>query len=548
MKNRWKIFYTALTIVFVIGNITVSEAQIADKLAMTKAQKKFNDKDFYGALRIYRELFDKTPNDAQLNYKMGLTYMELKNHSEALSHLKAAEKTDNEVDRELFLNIGKTYNRMGKLDSALILYEEYQKKEKLPDFYKQEVSELIQMVNNAKEFMANPVNVKIKNMDVGINSKYDDYHPSLTADGKLMVFTSRRGDVKGEFRDPVDQQYFEDVYLTFFNDTTNEWVRALPVPGAINSEGHDANLSISPDGSVMFVFVNDGKNYGDIYYSKRGSTERWSRPRSMEKPINSSYWESYASQTPDGNTLYFCSDREVDGLKKIGFGNGDIYVSKKIGRKEWGKPENLGPVINDENDQTSVFMHPDGKTLFFSSTGPKTMGGIDIFMSKLQEDGTWSEPKNLGYPINSIGDDKDFTLSTDGKKAWFCSVRKDGFGLFDIYEVDLNNYDLLDEGKAPEQKANLSILKGTVRSSVDAAKLEVTISIKDASGAMVNSTDSDEEGNYFITLKGDQEYLVEVEEEGYQKFSQKIMLKKGEKEVFTLVRPITLNKLPEEKQ
>lgn len=540
------IFSLTLAAILLISNSNIATAQIADKIDMMKAQKKFNEKDYYGALRVYRELYDKTPNDAQLNYKMGLTYLELKNLDEALTHLKAAEKTNKEIDRELYLNIGKAYNRMGKLDSAMMAYEEYQQIEKLPDFYKQEVSELIQMVNNAKEFMANPVDVKIKNMDVAINSKYDDYHPSFTADGKLMVFTSRRGDVKGEFRDPVDQQYFEDVYISFYNDTTNEWVRALPAPGAINSEGHDANLSISPDGSVMFVFVNDGKNYGDIYYSKKGSTERWSRPRSMEKPINSTYWDSYASQAPDGNTLYFCSDRAKDGLKSIGYGNADIYVSKKIGRKEWGKPENLGPVINDENDQTSVFIHPDGKTLFFSSTGPKGMGGIDIFMSKMKEDGTWSEPKNLGYPINSIGDDKDFTLSTDGKKAWFCSIRKDGFGLFDIYEVDLSNYDLLDEGKTPEQKANLSILKGTIRSSVDASKLEATVKIKDAEGNMVNSTDSDEEGNYFITLKGDQEYIIEVEEEGYQKFTQKVKLQKGEKDVFTLIRPITLNKQPEE--
>lgn len=520
-----------------------AQAQLADKLAMNKANNKMKAQDYNGAIRIYRELYDKTPNDANLNYKMGEAYMALKDKENALEHYRKAEKADPLTDRELYLNLGKVHNDMGQLDSALAYYQKYQTKEKLPEFYIQESTELIEKINTAKALMGNPVDVKVRNMDVAINSKYNDYHPSLTADGKLMVFTSRRGDVKGDLRDPSDQGYYEDIYTTFFNDTTKEWVAAVPAPGGVNTEGHDANLRISPDGSIMYTYKNE--NGGDVYYSKKGSTERWSRPRSMEKPINSTYWESYASLSSDGKHFYFCSEREMDGLKKIGFGNGDIYVAEKIGRKEWGKPVNLGPVINTEDDQVGVFIHPDGKTLFFSSKGHKGMGGYDIFMSKKQEDGSWSEPKNLGYPINTIYDDMDFSMSTDGKKAWLCSSRPDGFGLFDIYEVDLSNYDLLDEGKSPEMKANLSILKGTVRDAKDARGLEVTVQVLDKDGKPVNKIDSDEDGNYFITLKGDNEYQLVVEQEGYDKFSDKVMLKKGENDVFTMVKPITLNQVAE---
>lgn len=516
-----------------------AQAQLADKLAMTKANNKVKAGDYNGAIRIYRELYDKTPEDALLNYRMGETYFANHEYENALEHLQKAEKVNPFIEKELYLTLGKVYNQLAKLDTALVKYQEYLKQEKLQEFYINEANELIGQINTAKELMTNPVNVKVKNMDVAINSKYQDYHPSLTADGKFMVFTSRRGEVKGENRDPSDQGYYEDIYTTYFNDTTKEWVRAVPAPGGVNSEGHDANLSISPDGSIMYLYVNE--NGGDIFYSKKGSTERWSRPRSLEKPINSSYWESYASLSSDGNLFYFCSEREMDGLKRIGLGNGDIYVSEKIGRKEWGKPKNLGTPINSEDDQVSVFIHPDGKTLFFSSKGHKGMGGYDIFMSKKQEDGTWSEPKNLGYPINSIYDDRDFSMSTDGQKAWFCSDRPGGFGLTDIYEIDLSKYDLLDEGKAPEMKANLSILKGKVRDSKDARALEVTVQILDKDGNAVNKIDSDENGDYFITLKGDSEYQLVVEQEGYDKFSEKVMLKKGENEVFTMVKPITLN-------
>lgn len=516
-----------------------AQAQLADKLAMTKANNKSKAGDYNGAIRIYRELYDKTPEDALLNYRMGETYFANKEYENALEHFQKAEKANPFIEKELYLNLGKAYNQLAKLDSALVKYQAYLKQEKLQEYYINEANELIAKINTANELMANPVDVKVKNMDIAINSKYDDYHPSFTADGKFMVFTSRRGEVKGENRDPSDQGYYEDIYTTYFNDTTKEWVSAIPAPGGINSEGHDANLSISPDGSIMYLYVNE--NGGDVFYSKKSSTERWSRPRSMEKPINSTYWESYASLSSDGNQFYFCSEREMDGLKRIGLGNGDIYVSEKIGRKEWDKPKNLGTPINSEDDQVSVFIHPDGKTLFFSSNGHKGMGGYDIFMSKKQPDSTWSEPKNLGYPINSIYDDRDFSMSTDGSKAWFCSNRPGGFGLTDIYEIDLSKYDLLNEGKAPELRANLSILKGKVRDSKDARGLEVTVQILDKDGNAVNKIDSDENGDYFITLKGDNEYQLIVEQEGYDKFTDKVMLKKGEKEVFTMVKPITLN-------
>ena len=187
----------------------------------------------------------------------------------------------------------------------------------------------------------------------------------------------------------------------------------------------------------------------------------------------------------------------------------------------WGEPKNLGPMINTEGDENLVFIHPDGKTLFFSSNGHLSIGGYDVYMSKLQDDGTWGKPENLGYPINTIGDDVHFTLSVDGKTAHYSSVREDGLGERDIYKIDMSNYPILSDGVA----ISLSILKGVVTNGED--KIAGDITFKDASGNIVAKTSCDDAGNYFITLAGGNKYTVTVTAEGYVSTTSEIDLPLG---------------------
>jgi hypothetical protein len=174
------------------------------------------------------------------------------------------------------------------------------------------------------------------------------------------------------------------------------------------------------------------------------SLNRWSKAYSLGKNVNSSYYDSDACVSNDGETIFFVSEREKDKAK----GNGDIWTSTSNSTTSWNKAENL-KTLNTAEKEKSPFIHADGKTIFFSSKGHKGMGGYDIFKSVKQEDGTWSEPENLGYPINTPGDEFDFILTADGKTAYY-STKSSANGKYDIMKIDLSNYQLVAPVKAAE--------------------------------------------------------------------------------------------------
>ncbi|HVA97307.1 MAG TPA: flagellar motor protein MotB, partial [Bacteroidia bacterium] len=243
-----------------------------------------------------------------------------------------------------------------------------------------------------------------------------------------------------------------------------------------------------------------------------------------------------ACLSPDGKELYFVSERPG------GYGRGDIYVSKRISSHEWGKPVNLGPTINTAEDEGGVFMAPDGKTLFFSSEGHNSMGSYDIFKSVLVN-GKWTTPVNLGYPINTIYNDVSFVIASDGKTGYFASDRKGGLGGKDLYQVDLSNYPVLDDDMNNGPKSTgLSILKGSIFDAKKGTALEADIVISDTTGTKVASTSSGTEGSYFITLKGDKKYQLEVKKSGYETFTETITLPTSPKGTYSMDKDILLKK------
>ena len=526
----------------VFGQDDKKTGKIGYKFKMQEARHLFlTEGNVREALNIYRELLKDYTNDAMVNYRIGECHYSLNNFELAVEYFQNARKLNDKVDDDLYFSLGQAYNRNGQLDEALEAYNIYNSRASKGDRKLHNISKRIAQVDYAKKMMANPVNVKIENLGKNINSRGGDYAPSISADGKTLIFTSRRADTKGGGVDTKgDFKYFEDIYISQWDSVENTWGKATPIEGKLNTEGHDASLSISPDGNSIYIYRNDGEVYiGDIFVSKkRLSSGTWGTPKPLDKPINSSYFESSACLSADGNKLYFVSEKE--GKKYGAQGRGDIYVSEKISNTVWGEPKNLGPVINTPEDEISVFIHPDGKTLFFSSKGHLSIGGLDIFMSKLQDDGTWSTPENLGYPINTIDDDVHFILSTDGKTAHYSAVKPDGFGERDIYKIDMSNYPILNEGVA----INLSILKGIISSGDD--KLVAQIEFIDSSGAVVGKTTSDESGSYFITLTGGKKYTLKVSAKGYQTKEVQVDLPLGKNETISVVESVTLDKVPSE--
>jgi Tol biopolymer transport system component len=528
--------FSFLSVAVVAQKDDKKTGKIGYKFKMQDARHKYlADGNTRAALNVYRELLNDYTNDAMVNYRIAECHYRLKNYELAVEYFQNAKRLNNEVDDELYFSLAQAYHRNNQLDESLEAYNIFNASASKGDKKYYKIAQRISQIDYAKKMIANPVKVKIENLGKNINSRGGDYSPSISADGRTMIFTSRRSDTKGgEVDKASDFKYFEDIYISDWDTVDNVWEKARPIEGKLNTIGHDASLSISPDGKRIYIYRNDGEVYiGDIFVSKkRLSSGTWGNPKPLEKPINTSYFESSACLSADGNKLYFVSEKE--GKKYGAQGRGDIYVAERVSRTVWGEPKNLGPIINTEGDENIVFIHPDGKTLFFSSNGHLSIGGYDVYMSKLQEDGTWGKPENLGYPINTIGDDVHFSLTLDGKTAYYSSVRDGGLGERDIYKIDMSEYPVLSEGVS----INLSILKGVVTNGDD--KVAAQIEFKDTSGNVVAKTSCDDNGNYFITLTGGNKYSVTATAEGYTSKTAEVNLALG-KDGKTLIQTETFD-------
>ena len=311
-----KIFISLIIFIFLTSFLSNSIAQDnnnPEKENVKKGKKKcfkrmkayfrYRDNDFNGALRIYREIYENNKTDAKINFFIGKCNTQLQNMDEALLYLQSAKNLDANVDKKLHFYIGEAYQYLGKLDSAIIEYNIYKSLLSSGQLKKDVVSDFLEQTETAKRMIETPVNVKIKNSGLEINSEFDDALPSITADGKVLIFTSRRPDTKGGRTDPNTGQYYDDIYMSTWNNDKGKWESAIGVEGELNTNGHDACLSISPDGSTIFIYRNIPKvtGSGDIYYSTKRPDGKWSNPKTIGKPVNSSYFESSACISPDGN-------------------------------------------------------------------------------------------------------------------------------------------------------------------------------------------------------------------------------------------------------
>lgn len=534
MKN----IITTLFLLSIYANAIAIDG--ADQVKMVLAKQKLYAGQYIGALNIYKEVLKKNSDDATLLYYIGYCQFELKNFDLATENLKKAISINKSVKPETHLLLGKIYLSNEKIDEALTSFTTYKSvvNTKLADA--EDVDVYIAHCNNAKKIMSSPINTKIDNLGEDINSKYDDQSPCISADGLKLVFNTRRPESTDAPRDNEgDGKYFQDIFISNWDTVNKKWIRAEEVSGSVNTPAHDACTSISPDGKQIFIYkndVNDNESRGGDIFVTKVVNNKWKTPEALGKPINTSYWEGGACISPDGKTLYFISER------KGGFGKADIWSVQRISKTEWGKPVNLGPEINSKFDEVGVFLAPDGKTLFFSSNGKESMGSYDVFKSTF-ENNKWTKPVNLGYPINTVYKDGPLVLSADAQTAYFASERKGGLGESDIYKADLSNYSLLEKDGKKKINSGLSILKGTIRDNFEGSGLAaVDVKIFDTNGSEVATTVTNENGEYFMTLKGDVVYTIKVLKKGYKLVEEKAELKLGKTETFSLEKQIMLSK------
>jgi tetratricopeptide (TPR) repeat protein len=485
--------------------------QAAIPVKIIAAKHEFNENNMRGAITLYREVLAVDPVNATATYGVAQCYYNLKKYSLALEYLNKAVQLNAEVNTSTKFFYGQIHHRVAELDKAIGYYTEFIQQSKGSSYEKELALKHIRECEYAKVAMKTPANVTITNLGVDINTRFEEYTPSITADGSKLYFTSRRSDTKGgEIDTKGDYKFFEDIYISVFDPENNAWSAAEQLPGAVNTETYDAVLSVVPDGSGLFVYKNTVTTTGDIFFSKYNEMDNEFRvAEKMPRPINTSYFESSISMTADGKTVYFISERPE------GLGQGDIYVSTMKG-KSWSNPKNLGKIINTDDDEKFVFIHPNGKTLYFASNGHQGMGSYDIFKTELVN-GEWSVPVNLGFPINTVNEESTFSLTNDNKHMFISAEYGDTFGERDIYMIDVSNYDLVSKGY---ETGTFGQIIFTVKDNAGKIVKGVQVQIYEVnSSKLLFQENTDKAGRIKASLVGNKAYriLVMGDEKNYEK-------------------------------
>ncbi len=381
------------------------------------------------------------PENIKANYMAGRTCLQTNLKADASKYLLRVLESEPNHKFNLLYMIGQGFQYGMEFEKAIDFFNQYLEKVKQNPrksgedvTSREEVLRRVYECENGIEFVNAPEDYLIENAGSSINSEWDDFAPVVTADETFMAFTTRRQDENTNADVFDDMLFYEDVFYS--ERSGDKWMYARNIGPPVNSRYHSSNLAISADGKQLYLFKS--QNGGDIFLSEKNNDGTWTEPEALNGNVNSTFFENSASISRDGNTLYFSSDRPISAGKE----DLDIYYSQKDRKGEWGPAKNIGAVINTEYDDDGPFIDADGKTLYFSSKGHKGMGGFDIFRTVYNKDtDEWSEPENLGYPMNSPDNDVYFVTTGDGKRGYYASAKADGFGFTDIYHIRLADLD-----------------------------------------------------------------------------------------------------------
>ncbi|MFM7815063.1 MAG: hypothetical protein ACKO66_11150 [Flavobacteriales bacterium] len=423
-----------------------------------EANKRMEERLWTQSINLWKEILEQNPNQANINYKIGYCYLQTPNSKlEALQYLEVAcqkrfsrnydpyDATEKKAPIQALYYLGRAQALNLKLDDAILSFQKVQKALGKKHLMYKDATQQLAMCEEAKRQIANPKNYKITNIGTVINTPGNEYSPVISLDESQLFFTSRRirpDSTNSKIVDFDTGEFKEDIYVSFkLEDGT--W--GAPELLNLNTDQHDATIGVSPDGQTLYIYrdiFGDGQLYSSTLIG-----ETWNEPQLLGSDINTANWETHATVAADQSVMYFVSDR-LGGL-----GGRDIYRCVKLPNGEWSRALNIGNQVNTPYEEDAPFLSADGKTLYFSSNGHTTMGGFDIFYSRLGEDGLWGLPVNMGYPLNTVDDDVFFIPLADGRRAFYSSSRDGGYGLKDIYMMDMPDVGI---------ETQLAVLKGYI--------------------------------------------------------------------------------------
>jgi len=494
---------------------------------------------YAAALVQFLEAQKLNANNAPLNLRIGDCYLGLGDEATALPYLQKAVSLETGPAPRTHYVLGRALQLNTKWAEAI---KEYEKARVLPtgpvkkgqpvDVSAADINRRIAECKVGQQLMARPTRVFVDNLGA-VNSPGNDYGPVVTADETILFMTSRRPGGQGNEK-AADGGHMEDIYQSMWDYVNKTWGPARNPNTPLNSPANDAVMALSADGQRMLLRT-DGEA-GDLCEARLTPTG-WSKPKPLGPHINTKYHETAATFSPDGRYIYFVSDKPEGSL-----GGTDIYKAEIDGKNP---PVNLGSAINTPYREEGVFMAPDGKTLYFSSEGHNTMGGLDIFKTVL-ENGRWSEPVNLGWPINTPEDDASFVAAASGRYGYYASDRPGGLGGMDIYRVTflgaekqpvMNQEERLLSArlvpvrqplpplKVPVVTPEVTVLKGSVTDIISRQHIQAQIEVYDnATSQQVAAFQTTPQGKYLVTLPSGANYAVVLRQEGYLFYSENVNL------------------------
>ena len=522
-----KFLYLFLSITFLISSCNTTAQPGIYGSTNKKAEELFKKgytayRNSYGSAQKLQEAetyvqkaIKKDPEFSAAYLMMGEIEIAKGNLDKAISYKEQALSINPEFSKNEYFYLARLLMRAGEYEKCKRNSLKFLNYKNTNEHFQSEARQMLINCEFAEEAIKNPVPFDPKNLGSEINTDRAEYFPTFTGDGDKVIFTRRILEPTAVRRG--GQQ--EDFYTS--TRKKGIWEEASPLSSSINSFFNEGAPTISADGNFL-IFTScqgvDGE-YGDnrqgmgscdLFYAQRIG-KKWGKPRNLGSKINTRHWESQPCFSADGRTLYFI--RAIKTGRSLDPDQQDIYVSKLENSGYWTTPEKLSNIINTPMREESVFIHPDGQTLYFGSNGHPGMGGMDLYFSRLQENGEWGTPVNLGYPINTSGNENSIIVSPDGELAYFASDRKGGFGELDLYSFEL-----------PEiaKPIYASYMKGIVYDEVTKAKLNATFEIIDiTNNEVVLVSNSDPiTGEFLVNIPTNKNLAINVAKKGYFFFSK----------------------------
>lgn len=493
-------------LVLLFACFVVNNAFAGKNKSLKKAMYYYEYNNYSYALPYFYEYYKLDTTNRFVNNAIGTCiFFSQRDKSAAIKYFETAK--DSFPDTWFYL--AQLYHSTEQIDKAILYYKSY-KSISTPKTYTDSVVDvLLTKSYTAKKMIRDAHDIKMKNLGASVNSPYPDYVPVISPDETILFFTSRRKGI-GEQKDP-NGEYFEDVYFSIFEG--EEWGQAKNIGWPINTETHDACLGVSHNMETMYLYRTNAEGTGGGIYESHFKDNKWTAPQWVDADFNAkSSDEKIVCLTAsfDSTVYYFVSNRPG------GYGGTDIYRVTRFANGSWGVPENLGPTINTPYDEDAPYFHPDEETMFFSSRGHENMGDFDIFKTTKQTDGMWSKPENVGYPINTVGDDRFLMVSPDGRRGYYSSSnQKNSFGASDIYVFEM-----------PYDQLQLAVVRGAIldADTQQSIPAEITVIDTDANEVYGIYRPNQLTARYVILLRQETQYRILVKSPGYEDFTTTIFV------------------------